>query len=65
MTEDNVLTANVLESDHLYFDTMHDKCSRCRELLRKEDVPLILWKEDKRYVYVYCPSCTDDVVGGK
>ena len=62
MTEDNVLTANVLESDTPYDDTWHSKCSRCRKPLG-EDVPLILWKlGDKRLVYVYCPSCTDDVM---
>jgi len=65
MTEDKVFYADVLESDHPYDHTWHSKCSRCREPLN-DDVPLILWKVgDKKLAYVYCPSCSDDVIGSE
>ena len=63
MSEDKVLTADVKPTDYPYDFTWHANCSRCRKPLQDE-APLILWKTgDTKLAYVYCSTCSKDVIG--
>ena len=48
----------VLNSDHVNHKTSDGKCSRCRQPIREDEVPLKLWCGVPNDMWVYCEICT-------
>ena len=53
-----VIPGGILPTDFLHVDTCDDTCSRCREAVAEDDVPLMLWKGDGGSMFVFCSKCT-------
>lgn len=55
----------VKATDHEYFETSEERCSRCRNDIGEEEVPLLLWRQsDSRYMYIFCEECTKGSIVG-
>jgi hypothetical protein len=43
--------------DHWHIRTTDDTCSRCREPIPEDDVPLLLWRNGGHDMLAYCEGC--------
>jgi len=53
---------DIKESDHVNHDTSDLLCSRCRNPVKENDIPLKVWKHDGKDMLIYCPSCKHLVI---
>ena len=59
------IKVNILDTDVCYHITSEQKCSRCRQDFREDEVPLRLWTEhDANYMWAYCEACSNEVISG-
>ena len=65
------ILANILPGDHVHYKTYDETCSRCRDKIHEDEVPLLIWQSDPEdnnkanYMYAYCERCSLQLMGMK
>ncbi len=62
-TRSKAIHIDILESDHVNHDTSDELCSRCRNPVKEDEIPLRVWSHDGKDMWIYCPPCRDEVLG--
>lgn len=57
LTIDGIIPGGIAPTDHVHRDTRDDTCSRCRNLVPDDQVPLMLWFNGDRDMLIYCETC--------
>jgi hypothetical protein len=53
----DVIPGGIKPTDHWHVETNDNTCSRCRQDVPEEDVPLLLWSDDGNDMLIYCGKC--------
>ena len=54
---DQLIPGGIRGDDYIHRGTNDNTCSRCREEIAEEDVPLMLWTNDGHNLMIYCEAC--------
>ena len=55
---DQLVPGGIRPDDHWHHSTYDDTCSRCRQPIAEDEVPLLIWRgEDGADMLSYCPTC--------
>lgn len=57
MTPDQVIPGGIRDSDHWHVITNDGTCSRCRQEVPDDEVPLMLWDRSGMLMLIYCDRC--------
>ena len=57
MQIDQLLPGGIRGDDHWHRGRNANICSRCREDVPEDDVPLMLWSQDGNDMLIYCEKC--------
>lgn len=52
-----MVPGGIKPADHWHVETNDSTCSRCREAVPEDDVPLMLWSDNGKDMLIYCTRC--------
>lgn len=55
---EDLVPDGIRQTDFLHRSTYDETCSRCREPIAEDDVPILLWVNDGEDMYAFCRECT-------
>lgn len=53
----DMVPGGIKPTDHWHLGTYDETCSRCRQPISDDDVPLLLWANDRHDMLAYCETC--------
>lgn len=57
LSVEQIVPGGIRPTDHWHRGMNDNTCSRCREEVPEEDVPLLFWKNDGHDLLIYCEAC--------
>lgn len=54
---DQIVPGGLRGTDHIHRKTNDNTCSRCREDIDDDEVPLMLWSQDGENLLIFCEEC--------
>ena len=55
---DQIIPGGIRGTDFIHRRTNDNTCSRCREEINDDEVPVMLWSGDGENLLIYCEACT-------
>ena len=52
-----IVPGGILVTDHWHIGTNDNTCSRCRQVVPDDQVPLMLWDSSGENMLIYCEPC--------
>lgn len=56
---EHFVPGGVLPDDRWHELTCDDTCSRCRQPIRKDEFPFLIWSGSGKNMLSYCEKCTE------
>lgn len=60
LTAQDMIPGSIRPTDHVHRITNDNTCSRCRQWVGEDGVPLMLFFNDGEDLLIYCEACTGE-----